>query len=136
MSPPTTEKKLPENVLIAKTVQGHDMFQNAAAFLMNGGQRGPQLDVLTPGKYYINPLMFSVQAADALTVNQGQVAVIISNVGKQPEIVVSNQEPRLTDDDFNAEKYVVLDGYRGIQRTVLVPGQLLPKPASIQANHH
>ena len=54
-------EELPENELIAKAIQGHDMFQNAAAFLKNGGQRGPQLDVLTPGKFYINPLMFSVQ---------------------------------------------------------------------------
>ena len=115
-------EELPENELIARAIQGHDRFQNSAAFLTQGGQRGPQLDVLTPGKYYINPLMFSVQTSDALTVNQGQVAVIISNVGKQPEIVVSSQEPHPEDDDFNAEKYVVLDGYRGIQRTVLGPG--------------
>ncbi len=118
-------EELPENELIAKTIQGHDMFQNAAAFLMNGGQRGPQLDVLTPGKFYINPLMFSVQTSDALTVNQGQVAVIISNVGKQPAVPVSTGEPKANDDtvdDFNAEKYVVTEGYRGIQRTVLGPG--------------
>ena len=118
-------EELPENELIAKTIQGHDMFQNAAAFLMNGGQRGPQLDVLTPGKFYINPLMFSVQTSDALTVNQGQVAVIISNVGKQPAVAVSSGEPKAdagAADDFNAEKYVVTEGYRGIQRSVLGPG--------------
>ncbi len=118
-------EELPENELIAKTIQGHDMFQNAAAFLMNGGQRGPQLDVLTPGKFYVNPLMFSVQTSDALTVNQGQVAVIISNVGKQPAIPLSSGEPKANDDaadDFNAEKYVVTEGYRGIQRSVLGPG--------------
>jgi regulator of protease activity HflC (stomatin/prohibitin superfamily) len=100
------------------------MFQNAAAFLMNGGQRGPQLDVLTPGKFYINPLMFSVQTSDALTVNQGQVAVIISNVGKQPVIAVSSGVPKADAavDDNNAEKYAVTEGYRGIQRSVLGPG--------------
>jgi regulator of protease activity HflC (stomatin/prohibitin superfamily) len=117
-------EELPENELIAKTIQGHDMFQNAAAFLLNGGQRGPQLDVLTPGKFYINPLMFSVQTSDALTVNQGQVAVIISNVGKQPAIALSSGELKAdaVADDFNAEKYVVTEGYRGIQRSVLGPG--------------
>jgi regulator of protease activity HflC (stomatin/prohibitin superfamily) len=118
-------EELPENELIAKTIQGHGMFQNAAAFLTNGGQRGPQLDVLTPGKFYINPLMFSVQTSDALTVNQGQVAVIISNVGKQPAVTVSSGELQAETDaaaDFNAEKYVVTEGYRGIQRSVLGPG--------------
>jgi regulator of protease activity HflC (stomatin/prohibitin superfamily) len=118
-------EELPENELIAKTIQGHDMFQNAAVFLMNGGQRGPQLDVLTPGKFYINPLMFSVQTSDALTVNQGQVAVIISNVGKQPAVAVSSGELKVENEaveDFNAEKYVVTEGYRGIQRSVLGPG--------------
>jgi regulator of protease activity HflC (stomatin/prohibitin superfamily) len=69
--------------------------------------------------------MFSVQTSDALTVNQGQVAVIISNVGKQPAIAVSSGEPKAdvgAADDSNAEKYVVTEGYRGIQRSVLGPG--------------
>ena len=53
------------------------------------------------------------------------MAVIISNVGKQPAIPLSSGEPKANDDaadDFNAEKYVVTEGYRGIQRSVLGPG--------------
>jgi regulator of protease activity HflC (stomatin/prohibitin superfamily) len=129
---------LPEHELVAKSTPGHVSYQNGAAFLNSGGQRGPQLDVLTPGIYYINPLMFSVVLDEALVVKQGQVAVIISNVGKEPDFAVStdnqrvdrNQanQPEAADDGVGEaekvrmERYVVPEGFRGIQKEVLGPG--------------
>lgn len=54
---------------------------NAAHFLTKGeGQKGPQLDVLRPGKYRINHYLFDVKMAKALDVPTGHVAVIRSNV--------------------------------------------------------
>ncbi len=111
---------LPPNELIANSVTGHDSYQNASAFLNNKGQRGPQLDVLPPGTYYINPYMFSVDQDSAAIVNEGEVAVIISNVGKKPELSAAVGEPNLTGDKI--ESYVVAKGYRGIQLDVVGPG--------------
>ncbi len=54
---------------------------NAKHFLTTEhGQKGPQLDVLRPGKYRLNSYLFSVQRRPALDVPTGHVAVIRSNV--------------------------------------------------------
>jgi len=111
---------LPPNELIANSVSGHDSYQNASAFLENHGQRGPQLDILPPGKYYINPYMFTVDLDSAAVVNQGEVSVIISNVGKKPEQSAAVGDPNLAGDKI--ESYVVEKGYRGIQLDVVGPG--------------
>lgn len=123
---------LPPDELIAISVEGHSNFQDAQAFLNQHGQRGPQLDILKPGTYYINPLMFEVNYTDVAEVQRGQVAVIISNVGKEPLSIQQlkekigahandavETEKRL---DVGIERYVVAHGYRGIQEEVSGPG--------------
>jgi uncharacterized membrane protein YqiK len=69
---------------VAAPVQGHDNFQDGNAFIARGGQRGPQKDILLPGTYYVNPLLFKVILEKAGEVKPGEVAVIVSNVGKDP----------------------------------------------------
>jgi uncharacterized membrane protein YqiK len=69
---------------VAQQVLGHDNFQGSHDFIENGGQRGPQKDILLPGTYYINPMMFKVIMETAKEVKPGEVAVIVSNVGKDP----------------------------------------------------
>ena len=53
---------------------------DAEVFLMNGGQRGPQLSVLTPGKYRLNRYLWDITEVDAREVKAGFVGVIKSNV--------------------------------------------------------
>src|SRR4029079_2708835 len=62
----------------------HDNFQDGHEFIGEGGQRGPQKDILLPGTYYINPLLFKVIPETAKEVKPGEVAVVVSNVGKDP----------------------------------------------------
>ena len=107
---------LPAGELVAASVTGHGDFQDASAFLVNNGQRGPQYDLLKPGTYYINPLMFDVKLDNVITVQRGEVAVLVSNVGKEPEDIP--QADRLA----GKERYVVPAGYRGIQAEVAGPG--------------
>ncbi|MEX1252922.1 MAG: SPFH domain-containing protein [Dehalococcoidia bacterium] len=107
---------LPPDELVAISVTAHNDFQDASAFLANGGQRGPQYDLLKPGTYYINPLMFDVTLDDVAIVQRGEVAVLVSNVGKEPEDLL--QEERLA----GKERYVVPAGFRGIQAEVAGPG--------------
>jgi uncharacterized membrane protein YqiK len=107
---------LPSGELVADHVEGHADYQDASAFLATGGQRGPQFDLLKPGTYYINPLMFDVKLDDVAIVQRGEVAVLVSNVGKEPEELA--QEDRLA----GKERYVVPSGFRGIQAEVAGPG--------------
>jgi uncharacterized membrane protein YqiK len=129
---------LPENEYVAKSVTGHNDFQNASKFLEAGGQRGPQFDVLKPGTYYINPLIFKVELDQVAIVERGQVAVVVSNVGEEPkqikriiqEIAEKEHIPEGTEAykeieqrfDVGIERYVVPKGYRGIQQEVAGPG--------------
>ena len=125
---------LPETEYVAKSIEGHDNFQNVTTFVQNGGQRGPQFDVLRPGTYYINPLMFSVELDDVAVVERGQVAVLVSNVGDEPpqvktvadtplgEVTPGDTQPIDKRTDVGIERYVVPKGYRGIQQEVAGPG--------------
>lgn len=110
---------LPQTEYIAKAVTGHKDFQDSAAFLANGGQRGPQLDFLKPGTYYINPLLFDITRDHVLIVERGEVAVIVSTIGKDPS---HDEEDLKNKMNAGVERYVVNAGYRGIQREVLGPG--------------
>ncbi len=204
--------------LLAKAIEGHLSFQNAELFVSSGGQRGPQVDILTPGTYrilsqstpleggtevkpglftvrlydatvisenqiglvealdgaplnpgdyvatyYINPLLFKVILETAKEIKPGEVAVIVSNTGKDPSDEIRRQMAAKVRDRMEREEkeqaaqsaahldqadaeeiksellsgdpadrrldegaheaYVVPEGYRGIQETVVGPGR-------------
>lgn len=119
-------------------VQTHNSFQDGQAFLDNGGFRGPQESVLRPGTYYINPYLFAVINAPLTVIRQGEVGVLISNIGKDPADIVTEdaapaaasplqrgaQDPEEARVDKGVRtRHVVPDGFRGIQRNVLGPGK-------------
>jgi uncharacterized membrane protein YqiK len=152
---------------VAESVAGHDNFQDGHEFIDGKGQRGPQKDILLPGTYYINPLLFKVILESAKEVKPGEVAVIVSNTGKDPSEDIRRQMAakvrermereekeqaeetaarldRIDDkrtaaeikselmsgdpadrrlDEGAHEAYVVPQGYRGIQETVVGPGR-------------
>src|SRR5881392_4075309 len=148
---------------VAESVEGHDDFQDGHDFIKANGQRGPQKDILLPGTYYINPLLFKVIPETAKEVKPGEVAVIVSNTGKDPsdevqremaakvrarmereekeqaaqsaahltqvdaeeiktELMTGDPADRRLDEGAH-EAYVVPEGYRGIQETVVGPGR-------------
>ena len=131
-------RPLPEAEYVAKSVPGHSDFQDASQFLQAGGERGPQFDVLRPGTYYVNPLMFNVDMDDVAVVERGQVAVVVSNVGDEPVQVREAIEAAAQKEGAEAgsdlyrniekrfetgiERYVVPKGVRGIQQEVAGPG--------------
>jgi uncharacterized membrane protein YqiK len=115
----------------------HNSFQDGQAFLSAGGFRGPQEAVLRPGTYYVNPYLFSVVGAPLTIVNQGEVGVLISNIGRDPaalgvdgDTLPSSSLARRPEDPEEVRvdrgirtRHVVPDGFRGIQRNVLGPGK-------------
>jgi uncharacterized membrane protein YqiK len=71
---------MPSGRIVAKTVPC-DSFQNARKFLENHGQRGPQTDVIPPGTYRINSLLFRASIADAAVIPTGKLGVIEAKDG-------------------------------------------------------
>lgn len=108
--------------VVVHTPEGHNNFQDGQKFLNNGGRRGPQETILTPGTYYINPYLFSVARHKQTMVNQGEVGVLISNVGKDPSEFETTVSSADASDDKSRTRHVVSKGFRGIQREVLGPG--------------
>jgi regulator of protease activity HflC (stomatin/prohibitin superfamily) len=105
------------NEVVVTTPEGHNNFQDGQKFLDAKGKRGPQENVLTPGTYYINPYLFSVSKRNQTVVAQGQVAVLISNIGKDPSEFINDESA-----EGGSPRHVVPRGYRGIQKDVLGPG--------------
>jgi hypothetical protein len=52
-----------------------DTFQDAGAFMANGGERGPQMSVIPPGTYRINPLIFDIQLADVVDIPDNKIGI-------------------------------------------------------------
>ena len=71
----------------------HKFYQNGQLFIDSNGYRGPQLDTLQPGLYYINPLLFDIKAEYVAEVFPGYVAVIRSNVGLELEKGIPDAKP-------------------------------------------
>jgi regulator of protease activity HflC (stomatin/prohibitin superfamily) len=110
--------------VLSKKVKDHDRFQNAAAFIKNGGQIGPQIEVLPPGVYNINREMFDVQEVDALKVPQGKISILISKIGKPlPKGEVCATTPSGDDNLFtDAQAFIDASGYQGPQSRTLGAG--------------
>lgn len=116
---PETEKARP-----------HKFFQDGQAFLESCGYRGPQLDTLQPGEYYINPLLFRVDLFDVFEVPPGYVAVLRSNVGKELEQSTKTPAPTSMAPNFRQpvhekeEVVLILDrDTRGIWNQPVAPGK-------------
>jgi len=91
-------------------------------FLTEGnGQKGPQLDVLRPGKYRINQYLFSVESKNALDVPTGHVAVIRSNVQTAENCTSSINREGST--GANVATPIVPKGCIGVWDEPLPPGR-------------
>lgn len=53
-----------------------DMFQDARAFLVGGGQRGPQGMVIPEGSYRINTLLFTVTTEKITSIEKSQIGIV------------------------------------------------------------
>jgi uncharacterized membrane protein YqiK len=97
-----------------------NMAQDAEYFLTEGkGYKGPQASVLAPGKYRINPKLFTVEIVPATTIAKATVGVVKSNVGEPPAIPAAQLAAGA---DVDLLK-LVDEGKRGIWRNPLLPGQ-------------
>jgi len=92
----------------------HNNFQDADKFLVAGGQRGRQYQVLVEGTYYINRLFATVELIPKTVVEVGTVGVVVSYTGA-------------LGDDISGSEYrhgeLVTPGSRGVWSDPLLPGK-------------
>jgi regulator of protease activity HflC (stomatin/prohibitin superfamily) len=121
---------LPSGYIVAPEPQGdHKHFQDGQAFINLGGYRGPQLETLQPGEYYINKRLFEVALNPVAVVPPGYVAVVISSVGQElsrssmaPEISIT---PDLNQPIHEAVESLLINdkNQRGIFKDPVAPGK-------------
>ena len=138
-------KPLPPGLMIApkpeeKEGKSHKFFQDAQAFIDLGGYRGPQLDTLQPGAYYINPIAFEVKAMPIADVPPGYVAVLRSNIGeelvKEETKLEPPENPSALNQSIHEPEEVVLTtdkNQRGIWREPVAPGKYNLNPLAFTA---
>lgn len=117
---------------LAKAVPS-DSFQNARAFLENGGQRGTQIDVIRPGTYRINTSLFRIRIADAVKIPDNKVGLVTTNDGLP-----------LSDGDIagptveghqkwqNGQAFIDNGGYKGRQEEIIQAGTYYINPLFVQ----
>jgi hypothetical protein len=110
---------------------------DAEAFLLNGGQRGPQLSVLTPGRYRLNRYLWDISEVDASQVKAGFVGVVKSNVHADIDFGTLKADkpakcdlvtPTRADEKDKIEAPIVPVGCIGVWDKSLQPGQYYINP--------
>jgi uncharacterized membrane protein YqiK len=92
----------------------HNNFQDSDKFLMAGGLRGRQYQVLVEGTYYVNRLFATVELIPKTVVEVGTVGVVVSYTGDKGA-------------DISGSEYrhgeLVAQGQRGVWNEPLLPGK-------------
>ena len=120
-------KPLPSGHVIARDVDC-DYFQDARTFLKSGGERGPQMKVVPPGTYRINPLVFTVSLFDATEIPQGKLGVVEAHDGNPLPIGRVIARGVACDSYQDAKAFLEGGGERGPQVKLMPPGNYRINP--------
>ncbi len=104
-------------------------FQDARAFLVGGGQRGPQITIIPPGTYRINTSVFSVNTAKVLEIPVNAVGIVTIKDGK-PLTTGEIAGPEVKDHNSfqDAQAFIDSGGYKGLQEQVMLAGRYFINP--------
>jgi uncharacterized membrane protein YqiK len=106
-----------------------DAFQDGAAFLANGGERGPQMGIIGTGSYRINPVLFNVTLAEVLDIPENKIGIVTTREGKslgEGEIAGPAIPGHAMFQD--PEAFVNNGGCKGLQEQVLLAGRYFINP--------
>lgn len=106
-----------------------DSFQNARAFLANGGERGPQITIIPPGTYRINTLLFSVSNASVLEISENTVGIVTTKEGKPlPSEDIAGPEVPGHNMFQDGQAFLDNGGMKGLQVQVMLAGRYFINP--------
>ena len=116
-------KPLDTGEIAGKEIDGHNSFQDAQAFVTNGGRKGLQEQVILAGRYFINPRFATVEVKEMTTVPIANVGVVISYVG-EPGIDVTGESFK--------HGNLVKRGQKGVWVEPLDPGKYPINPYTLK----
>jgi uncharacterized membrane protein YqiK len=100
--------------IAGKIIDGHNNFQNFDSFILNGGNRGLQPQVILAGSYNLNPWAVQIEEIPMTEIPIGYVGVVISYIGQEGK--------DLTGNDFKHGN-IVEKGFKGVWLEPLGPGK-------------
>lgn len=124
---------VPSGRLLAKETEGHENFEKADVFIANGGQKGRQLQVLMPGSYRINTLMFKVKTDNPwIKIDSDSIGIVTVLEGEpitDPAKIAADPIDLSLHGNFqNAPAYIEQKGQKGLQIPVLRSGNYAINP--------
>lgn len=126
---------IPSERILGREIECDD-FQDARAFLSDGGEKGRQLHVLRSGRYRINPALFTVittQNAESFGVDAGDLTVTSISTDKVGIVTTLDGKP-LPQGDLagpvvpghdsfqSGQAFIDAGGSRGLQEQLLLSG--------------
>jgi uncharacterized membrane protein YqiK len=106
-----------------------DSFQDAEAFLRNGGRKGRQTDIITPGSFRVNTLLFDIEITDMISIPDNTVGIVTTLEGKPLD---EGQIAGKIIDSHNkfqdADTFLDSGGYKGLQEQVILAGSYFLNP--------
>ncbi|MRX68680.1 Uncharacterized membrane protein YqiK, contains Band7/PHB/SPFH domain [Flavobacterium resistens] len=115
-------KEIPTGRILARRVDS-DNFQDATAFLNNGGQKGRQTAFITTGSYRINTFLFEIVVAEQIKIYENMIGIVTALDGEpipQGQIAGKFVEAHNNFQDF--DKFLESGGNRGLQPQVMLAG--------------
>jgi uncharacterized membrane protein YqiK len=121
---------IPAGAVLVGNVVECNMYQDAVAFLNNGGQKGFQRNVLTVGSYRINRKLFDVDREPMRVVPANKIGLVnvLDGISLKEGMIAG---PIIeADHKYFQDANVFLNGggYRGMQEQVLRPGNYYINP--------
>ncbi len=120
--------ELETGLILARKV-ACDSFQNAEDFLKNGGRKGRQTGIITPGSYRINTFLFEVEMTGMTSIPDNAVGIVTTQEGKPLE---EQQIAGKIIDGHNKSQDVDIfmgnGGYKGLQEQVILAGSYFLNP--------
>ena len=109
--------------VLAKQVEC-SYFQDARAFLNNGGERGPQITIIPPGTYRINTSLFSVQTEPVFEIGDNMVGIVTTKEGRAlPTGDIAGKEIAGHNMYQDGQSFLNNGGFKGLQEQVILAGR-------------
>jgi len=125
-------KEIPTGRILARKVDS-DNFQDANAFLSNGGQKGRQSAFITTGSYRINTFLFEIVIVEQIKIFENMVGIVTALDGDpipQGQIAGKYVDGHNNFQDF--DYFLEQGGNRGLQPQVMLAGSYYINTWAIQ----
>lgn len=110
-----------------------DNFQDAKAFLENGGQKGRQTAYITAGSYRINTFLFELTIVGMTHIRDNMVGIVIAQDGEPlPTGQIAGKAIQGHNNYQNIDAFLDNGGARGLQSQIVLAGSYNLNPWAVQ----